>query len=404
MRLLYNISIQLMILAIRVSTIVNSKSKLWIAGRKNIFKRLGAATKDCNDVVWFHCASLGEFEQGIPIIKGYKEQNQKHKILLTFFSPSGYEIIKNQHKDIDWVFYLPADTPSNAARFIDTIKPIKAIFIKYEFWFNYMRKLKEEGVPLYIASAIFRSNQSFFRSKWLANELKNTTHIFVQNHLSKELLKKINIQNVTISGDSRFDRVQLRAKKEIKSEKLLWMKDFQKKSKTIVAGSTWSKDEKILIEFIKNNPQFNYIIVPHEIKRSPNLARRINGMLYSKQLKENKFSDNNILIIDTVGLLFSLYRYADITYVGGGFDSGIHNILEPASFGKSIIFGPKYQKAQEAKQLIQLKAAISIRTQDQLKNAIDKLEKLDNSICLNYIKKNSGSSNLILSKIKDYTV
>ena len=395
MHLLYNISILLYNLGIRIASLFNSKAKLWIKGRKNIFQKLQLATQGHANIAWFHCASLGEFEQGRPIIKGYKKKYPTHKILLTFFSPSGYDIRKND-KIADWVFYLPADTKANAKRFIYIVKPIKVLFVKYEFWLNYIRECKKYNIPFYFVSSIFRKEQIFFKNKWFARQLKHVTRFFVQDKASNKLLKDIGINNSTISGDSRFDSVK-EIKKNQRSFPLIEV--FSENKTTIICGSTWPKDEELLIKVIKENQQFNYIIAPHQLNNISELQKRTNGLLFSEADNQN-LHNSNVLIIDNIGLLSSIYNYGKIAYIGGGFGSGIHNVLEAITFGLPVIFGPNYQKFNEANELIKLGTAKSIANFKQLRNAIFYFEKKSlQEICKNYIEKKSGATNHILQNI-----
>ena len=394
MQFLYNISIRFYILAIRIASLFRPKAKLWIKGRKNIFQKLKAATENENNIVLFHCASLGEFEQGRPIMEGYKHKYPTHKILLTFFSPSGFEIQKN-YNGADWVFYLPADTPSNAKQFIEIVKPIKAIFVKYEFWFNYMAELKKQNIPFYSVSAIFRDGQPFFKYKWWAKQLENVTHFFVQDKTSFELLKSIGYNNTTISGDTRFDRVKINASS---AKGIPLVTEFCKQRPTIICGSTWPKDEQLITNFIKENQQYNYIIAPHELLKIQQLQKWTNGLLFS-DANEKNIHNSNVLIIDSIGLLSSIYQYGNITYIGGGFGVGIHNILEAVTFGMPVIFGPNYQKFKEAKELINQKGAISISNYQELSLAIDYCNAFDKNIATDYIINNCGATEIILEKI-----
>ena len=394
MNSLYNISIQLYVIAIRFAALFNAKAKLWVNGRKNIFQKIEEVTKGEQNIVWFHCASLGEFEQGKPIIEGYKQKYPSHKILLTFFSPSGFEIRKN-YEGVDWVFYLPADTKSNAKKFISIVKPIKVIFIKYEFWFNYMAELKKQNISFYSVSAIFRDGQAFFKYNWWAEQLKNVTHFFVQDKTSADLLKSIGLTNHTISGDSRFDSV-LSTTQNPKSFPLI--KQFCKAKPTIICGSTWLKDETLLSQFIKENPQYNYIIAPHEMHHISLLQKQTGAQLFSTSNTEN-INSNNVLIIDSIGILSSIYQYANIAYIGGGFGSGIHNILEAVTFGLPVIFGPNYQKFNEATKLIALGGAKSISNYTELTLAIDSFANFDQTIATNYIKNSSGATEKILESL-----
>ncbi len=394
MQFLYNISVQFYILGIRIASIFKPKAKLWVIGRKNIFQKLEVATKNEEKIVWFHCASLGEFEQGKPIIEGYKKKYPTHKILLTFFSPSGFEIRKNTPL-ADFVFYLPADTKANARKFINIVNPIKTIFVKYEFWFNYMTTLKNQNIPLYAVSTIFRKEQVFFKFGWFARQLKNITHFFVQDEKSKKLLQSIHLNNVTISGDTRFDSVKTNAENE---EELPLIKTFTENKPTIICGSTWPKDEVLLTQYIKENPQWNYIIAPHELSMVQQLQKRTNGFLFSEATTEN-INAKNVLIIDIIGLLSSIYRYGEIAYIGGGFGAGIHNILEAVTFGLPVIFGPNYQKFKEAKELIVLKGAKSINNYQDLTSAIDSFNNFDKNSTTDYIKKNGGATDIIVAHI-----
>ncbi len=394
MKIIYNISILTYQAIIWLSSIYNPKAKLWIKGRRNIFTNLEKAIKKQKNIVWFHCASLGEYEQGKPIIIQYKKKYPNHKILLTFFSPSGYEKRKNTTL-ANFVFYLPLDTKSNANQFIRIANPIKVIFIKYEFWFNYMNEIGKNNIPLYSVSTIFRKNQLFFKYKWFKKQLKNITHFFVQDHNSEKLLKSIGFKNITLSGDSRFDTVRSTKKN---SKKLTLIDSFCENKKTVICGSTWPKDEKLLIKYIQQHPQNNYIIAPHEIKRINLLMKKTNGLLYSKGTKEN-IHKHNVLIIDSIGLLPYIYQYGDIAYIGGGFGNGIHNILEALTFGMPVVFGPNYTNFKEAKDLLKLKGAICIRNYNNLSTAFNTFQNYDNDISINYIENNCGATNIIISKI-----
>ena len=394
MRLIYNISIWLYVVTIRIASLYNLKAKKWVKGRENIFSELEAVVRNQKNIVWFHCASLGEFEQGKPIIEAYKLNHPTHQILLTFFSASGFEIKKNTAL-ANWVFYLPADTTSNAKKFINLVNPIKVVFIKYEFWFNYMYQLKKQNIPFYNVSTIFREGQVFFKYQWFAKQLKNVTHFFVQDEKSAELLNSIGFSNFTISGDTRFDSVVANTKNPTK---IALVELFSKNKKTIICGSTWAKDEMILIQYIKNHPENNYVIAPHELDNISTLQKQSNGLLYSNANEKNIFT-TNVLIIDSIGLLATIYQYGNLAYIGGGFGSGIHNILEAASFGLAVIFGPNYQKFNEAISLINKKGAISISNYEELSSAIDIFNSFDKSIALNYIKENSGATNKILGLI-----
>ena len=394
MKTLYNISIHFYVISIYISSLFNAKSKQWVRGRKNIFTSIEKAINNHENIVWFHCASLGEYEQGKPIIEAYKAKSPTHKILLTFFSPSGYEVRKGAPL-ADFVFYLPADTKSNAKRFISIVKPIKAIFVKYEFWFNYMTELKKHNIPFYSVSAIFRDWQAFFKYKWWAKQLQNVTHFFVQDKRSTELLKSIGFNNTTISGDSRFDSVLTNSKKPMR---IPLIETFSKNKPTIICGSTWPKDEILLAQYIKGHPENNYIIAPHELQHISALQKQTNALLFS-EVGNTNISNSNILIIDSIGILSNIYQYADIAYIGGGFGVGIHNILEAVAFGLPVIFGPNYQKSNEATELINKRGAISISNYKELTSAIDFFNAFDKSIAINYIQENSGATRSIIAHI-----
>ena len=394
MNTLYNISIWIFSIAVHIASLFNPKAKQWLKGRKAIFQKLAEATKEDQDIVWFHCASLGEFEQGKPIIEGYKIKHPTHKILLTFFSPSGYEIRKN-YDEVDWVFYLPADTKKNAKKFINIVNPIKVIFVKYEFWFNYMAELNKKNIPFYSVSSIFRKAQSFFKYDWFAKQLNNVSHFFVQDQNSKELLKKIGFSNCTVAGDTRFDSVIANTQNAIS---IPLIEEFSKNKTTIICGSTWLKDEILLAKYIKENPNYKYIIAPHEMHHISELKKQTNALLFSKANNTN-ISNSTVLIIDSIGILSNIYKYGDLAYIGGGFGSGIHNILEAVAYGLPVVFGPNYQKFNEATELINKKGAISISNYTELTSAIHDLSTFDKNIAINYIQENSGATTKILNSI-----
>ena len=394
MNTLYNISIWIFSTAINIASLFNPKAKQWIKGRKGIFQKLAGATKDNKDIVWFHCASLGEFEQGKPIIEGYKIKHPTHKILLTFFSPSGYEIRKN-YDEVDWVFYLPADTKKNAKKFINIVNPIKVIFIKYEFWFNYMAECKKQNIPFYSLSSIFRKEQSFFKYDFFAQQLNNVSHFFVQDNNSKELLQKIGFSNCTVAGDTRFDSVINNTQNAIS---IPLIEKFSENKTTIICGSTWPKDEVLLAKYIKENPNYKYIIAPHEMQHINELKKQTNALLFSK-VDSTNISNSNVLIIDSIGILSNIYKYGNLAYIGGGFGSGIHNILEAVAYGLPVVFGPNYQKFNEATELIKQKGAISISNYTELTSAVNFFSAFDKSIATEYIQENSGATDAILNQL-----
>ncbi|WP_029275636.1 3-deoxy-D-manno-octulosonic acid transferase [Pedobacter borealis] len=374
MLLLYIIGIRLYTLLIRILSLFNPKAKLFIKGRKNVYTQITQKINPSEKHIWFHFASLGEFEQGRPVLEKLKALYPAKKIVVTFFSPSGYEIRKNYA--LADVFYLPIDTAANAKRFIASINPEMAIFTKYEFWHFYFRELKDRGIPLYVISGIFRESQAFF--KWYGgfyrNILKSVTYFFVQNKESENLLKSIGLNNVTINGDTRFDRVYENAQSP---KQLGLIESFIGNSPTLVCGSTWPADEKILSALPEKYPNWKFIIAPHEIHESH--IESIEKQFSAGSVRFSIFSSSNqtpnaehqTLIVDNIGMLSSLYQYGNVAYIGGGFGTGIHNTLEAAAFGLPVIFGPKYDKFQEAKDLIAIGAAKSISAVEELTSAFE---------------------------------
>lgn len=361
---LYNLSISVLRLLYWVASFVNPKAKLFKNGRKNIFKDIKhALSNNTNPVIWVHCASLGEFEQGRPVIEKLKNEFPAFKILLTFFSPSGYEVRKN-YEQADFIFYLPWDTHKNASRFISLTHPALAIFIKYEFWHHYTIELKRKNIPILSVSSIFRDDQLFFKTygSFYRNVLKNFNYFFVQNDESLRLLKSIGIQNCIKAGDTRFDRVNEMVKK---GGDLELARRFKNGEKVMVIGSCWPEDLDVLIPFINEHYySIKFIIAPHEISepfiRDLEKALKSENVRYSN--RENKrVEDCQVMIIDNVGILGRLYKYGEFAYVGGAFGKGLHNILEAACYGIPIFFGNKsYQKFQEAIDLMNRGGAFEI--------------------------------------------
>jgi 3-deoxy-D-manno-octulosonic-acid transferase len=406
MTILYNIIIGVFWFGIKVASLFSKKIRKFTRGRKNIFLRLKQEINPDHKIVWFHAASLGEFEQGRPVIEALRVIKPEYKILLTFFSPSGYEIRYN-YKGADYIYYLPLDFSWNAKRFIDMINPVSVYFIKYEFWYNFVRVLKKRNIPIFCFSANFRPGQLFFKwyGFWYRRILNNFSHFFVQNSTSKELLAKINLNNVTISGDTRFDRVTQIAGQ---SKQLPLIQKFKNNKPVVVAGSTWPADESLLIEFInQSDGSYKFIIAPHEIHS--NLIEQLIKGIELKTIKYSEASETDpvnfdVMIIDNIGLLSSVYNYGNIAYIGGGFGKGIHNILEAATFGLPVIFGPNYHKFHEAKELIIRKGAFSINDFISLKDTFNKLfsdetylSKSGNS-CKDYVRENTGATMRILEE------
>ena len=418
MYFLYNITVQVASFSLNIIAIFNKKIKLFVEGRKGVFKTLEQQFFKKDKIIWFHCASLGEFEQGRPIIEKIKSQipNPKsvfynHKILVTFFSPSGYEIRKN-YALADIVCYLPLDTKKNVRKFLELVHPEIAIFVKYEFWPNLLRELKRKEIKTILVSGIFRKEQSFFQwyGSWMKKSLHTFDHFFVQNDASKELLKNIGFTNTTHSGDTRFDRVYEVTQQNIDFD---FATQFTKDKTTLIAGSTWQKDEELLVDFINNNATEHqrFIIAPHNIHQQniEKLKQRISKktILFS-EIKDTKLDEYQVLIINTIGILTQIYKYADIAYVGGGFGSGIHNILEPATFGVPIIIGPNYQKFNEAVDLVELKACTVIHNTSELKTVLNTFfntiseQESKGQIASDYILKNTGATQMIISYINKH--
>jgi 3-deoxy-D-manno-octulosonic-acid transferase len=413
-RILYNISLYLYSIIIRIATLFNQKAKLWIRGREDIFLNVKSALNNSESqnspLIWFHCASLGEFEQGRPLIEKIKSQHPEYKILLTFFSPSGYEVRKD-YSGADYIFYLPLDTTYNAKKFIRLVNPKAVFFVKYEFWFNYLNELKQQNIPLYLVSGIFREDQLFFKSygSWFRKQLNCFTYFFLQDEYSSKLLNSIGFKNNAVVGDTRFDRVDEIAK-NVKLFPII--KQFKQDSNILIAGSTWEEDEKIISKNFKNSKSqilnFKLIIAPHEIDESHinSIVLKFNNfkIIRYSQANENNINGAQVLIIDNIGMLSSLYQYGNIAYIGGGFGKGIHNILEAATFGLPVIFGPNYQKFSEAKELIKLGGAFSINNDFDLNKTIESLnDKIVRQVTANiskqYVQSRIGATDKILSAI-----
>ena len=401
---LYNISIVLYYIVVAFVSLWDKKAKQWIVGRKDIFKRMAEVISPEDKVVWIHAASLGEFEQGRPVIEKLREQQPEYKILVTFYSPSGYEIRKN-YAGADYIFYLPIDTPGNAKKFLDVAHPEIAIIVKYEFWLNLLSELKHRGVRTYLISAIFRRNSIFFRSYgsiW-RQALDSFEQMFVQNEESKELLHEIGFDNVVVAGDTRFDRVAEIARNV---KKVPIVERFKGDSPLFVAGSTWGPDEEILQTLINDNPQIKFVVAPHEMENSRIeriIAQTKGGAVrYTQCNEESDFSKTQVLILDTIGILSSVYGYATWSYIGGGFGVGIHNTLEAATFGLPIAFGPNYQKFKEARDMVALGAATKVESAEDLsawfaplrddKSALQRA----GSAAKSYTQRNQGATSLIM--------
>lgn len=409
--LIHNIVIRLLAATIRIASIWNIKARLWLKGRKNLFERVEDALRNnTRPVIWMHSASLGEFEQGRFLIENIRKTYPGFCIVVTFFSPSGYEVMKN-YKGADFIFYLPEPKSKNAKRFITILNPKLVLWIKYDYWYHYLHELKKRNIPVLLVSAIFRRRHAFF--KWYGSlyteMLRCFTWVFVQDEASLEQLQTINIKNASVSGDTRFDRVI-----DITANftEVPMIREFIGSAPSIVAGSTWPEDEEEIDHYANTHPEIKFIIVPHEIgeEHLKDIEKLFRHTIRYSQLEQNK-SDHtkvNTLIIDNIGMLSRLYRYALITYVGGGFgDEGVHNVLEAAVYGKPVIFGPVFNQFQEAIDLLEEGAAFTVD------NALD-LEKTFNDLITDnelyrecgeaaekYVRSKQGATRKILDYIQE---
>ena len=408
MSLIYNIAIAFYVTIIRIAAFFNPKAQQWVDGRRKIFRKIEDALRgNTLPLIWVHCASLGEFEQGRPVIEAIKVQHPDKGIFLTFFSPSGFEI-RQDYKGADYIFYLPSDLPFNARRFLNLVRPRLVVIVKYEFWFNYLRLLRKRQVPTLIISAIFRPSQHFFSwyGGWFRRNLRGITHFFVQNEQSAQLLHSIGIRQFTISGDTRFDRVATLAE-NCKPYPLI--EQFRGNQKLFLAGSTWPVDEELIKALSLSNQGFKIIIAPHEVHEEHilNIVQLFDGhaLRYSKATPENVLA-TEILIIDNIGILSNLYQYAYLAYIGGAFGKGLHNILEAATFGKPVIFGPNYSKFNEAIDLVERQGVFCIHDAAELINVSTKLSTEEtvyihaSKQCLKYVAAMRGATSLILLEIK----
>ncbi|MDQ6472627.1 glycosyltransferase N-terminal domain-containing protein [Flavobacterium sp. LHD-80] len=411
MLFLYNLVISIAGFFLKIVALFSPKIKLFVEGRKNVFSILEEKIQPEDKTIWFHSASLGEYEQGLPVIEKIKEKYPSHKIIVTFFSPSGYEVRKN-NTVADVTVYLPLDTKSNAKRFLKLAHPELAFFIKYEFWLNYLKELEKSKTPTYLISGIFRDNQMFF--KWYGGfyrkALKAFTYFFVQNEKSKEKIETLGFQNVIVSGDTRFDRVAAILERD---NTVAFIEKFKNNGPTIVIGSSWPKDEALLANYINQaSDNVKFIIAPHNIKEDQisSLKSQItkSAVLFSEKEQVSDLANYSVFIIDTIGLLTKIYSYGTIAYVGGGFGNpGIHNILEPATFGIPILIGPNYSNFAEAVSLVKLGGCISISNETELKSHFDRLLtdevffKEKSKICSDFIQDNKGATNCIMKIVSE---
>ncbi len=374
MGFLYQLGINLAALLLPFSRFFSPKMRLFVDGRKQSFAVLENRIDKNQEYIWFHVASLGEYEQGLPVMEEIKAQYPEYKLLLTFFSPSGFEIRKN-NKIADITIYLPLDTKQNVKRFLDIVQPKMVFFIKYEFWPNYLYELKNRNIPTYLISGIFRKNQLFF--KWYGGfyrkALQSFDHFFVQNDASAQLLKSIDFNNSTVNGDTRFDRV---AQIVERAQPLDFIADFKNNTTTIVIGSSWVDDEAIYLPYLNNSENVKFIIAPHNIKEEE-ITRLISKIdkktVRFTNYKTEELKNADVFIIDTIGILTQIYAYADIGYVGGAFKTGLHNILEPATYGTPVVIGPKYSKFQEAKDLVALGSCLVVNNTEELSATFNRL-------------------------------
>lgn len=406
MKLLYSIGIRFYWLMAFILSPWNRKAKLWLAGRRGWYEKMKETFHQDQKVIWFHCASLGEFEQGRPLIESIRERLPSHKILLTFFSPSGYEKRKD-YSGADYVMYLPLDTRRNANKMLGLLNLEMVFFIKYEFWYHFLRQLKSEKVPVYLASGNFRDDQLFFRwyGGWYRRFLDLFTHIFVQSSHSEELLSGIGFHHVTVAGDTRFDRVDELVHKPFRHPAL---EHFGKDSAVIVAGSTWEKDEKLLAHaFRELSDQVKWIIAPHELSEAhiQSLQERFPGSIRFTEIEEVVPDGTRVIIVNTIGILSYLYRFGTLAYIGGGFGKGIHNILEAATYGLPVIFGPEYNKFSEAVELTSLGGAFPIQNESKLLFTVHQqfenpnLLKTTSQIAANFVAERVGATSVILDKV-----
>ncbi|MFV8321394.1 3-deoxy-D-manno-octulosonic acid transferase [Flavobacterium sp. LS2R12] len=408
MLFLYNLIVHFAGFLLKITALFSPKMKLFVDGRKEVFPVLEQKIKPTDKTIWFHAASLGEYEQGLPVIEKIKEQFPLHKIVVTFFSPSGYEVRKN-NTVADVTVYLPLDTQKNAQQFLQLVHPDLVFFIKYEYWPNYLSELKKRNTKTYLISGILRKNQLFF--KWYGGFYRDAldafTYFFVQNEISKNLLQQVGKTNVSVSGDTRFDRVTAILEKD---NSLDFISQFKDNTLTIVVGSSWPKDENLLVDFINSNTlNVKFIIAPHNIKEEQ--IQALKNSITKKTVifteKEGKnLADFDVFIIDTIGILTKIYSYADIAYVGGGFgNSGVHNLLEPATFGVPILIGPNYSHFAEATALVNMEACISINNSKELDEAFKNLIQNDDirqekgHMCSTFVQMNKGATASILKHI-----
>lgn len=400
----YQIGIKLYIFLIKMLSPFDRKAQLWLKGRKKLLHRIQLEVDVRQTNIWFHFASLGEFEQGVPVLKLVKKKHPQYKIIITFFSPSGYEVRKNSAL-ADHVYYLPADTAANARAFVKIVNPTFAVFTKYEYWYYFFKELKNTNIPIYIISGIFREQQNYF--KWYGTLNRKTlgfvSHFFVQDEESRRLLALLGHSNATVSGDTRFDRVAETAESPKQFPEIA---AFCKDDFVLVAGSTWPQDEKLIAGLVKRHPDWKFIIAPHETdgQHIANLTASLPAGSFTRYTALAEYPLCNVLIIDTIGILSSVYQYGKAAYIGGGFSAGIHNTLEAAVFGIPLVFGPEFKKFQEAIDLVECGAAYTVRDEGGLQEIMVKLHDkttrtLSGAAAKHYVEARTGASALIIDHL-----
>ena len=404
--MIYNLAMYILELGVKLAALFSDKPAKMVKGYREVFDLLQRKIDRNAQYIWFHAASLGEFEQGRPLIERIRKEYPQYKILQTFFSPSGYEVRKN-YDGADIVCYLPIDTPSNVKKFVDLVNPCMVFFVKYEFWQNYLNMLYKKGIPVYSVSSIFRPNQIFFRwyGKGYQQVLKTFSHLFVQNEESKQLLAGIGVNNTTVVGDTRFDRVlDICAA----AKQLPLVQKFKGDTLTFVAGSSWGPDEDIFIKYFNAHSEMKLIIAPHVV--NDNHLKEIESKLQRSSIRYTKATEDNVqqadcLIIDCYGLLSSIYRYGEISYIGGGFGVGIHNVLEAAVYGIPVIFGPNNKKFREAQHLLANKGGFEINGYEDFQQLMDKFLtdesylKQSGKAAGDYVKGNAGAMDKIMKRV-----
>ena len=404
--MIYNLAMYILELGVKLAALFSDKPAKMVKGYREVFDLLQRKIDRNAQYIWFHAASLGEFEQGRPLIERIRKEYPQYKILQTFFSPSGYEVRKN-YDGADIVCYLPIDTPSNVKKFVDLVNPCMVFFVKYEFWQNYLNTLNKKGVPVYSVSSIFRPNQIFLRwyGKGYQQVLKTFAHLFVQNEESKQLLAGIGVNNTTVVGDTRFDRVL-----DIctAAKQLPLVQKFKGDVLTFVAGSSWGPDEDIFIKYFNAHPEMKLIIAPHVVNDSH--LKEIESKLQRSCVRYTKATEENVqqadcLMIDCYGLLSSIYRYGEISYIGGGFGVGIHNVLEAAVYGTPVIFGPNNKKVREAQHLLANKGGFEINSYEDFEQLMNKFLgdeaylKQSGKAAGDYVKGNAGAMEKIMQRV-----